>query len=69
MIKQKYEAEGDLGTVASVAKGKQRTLGFGIKPKPLLAKEVLAAFKTIVSECMYRDCFVLCVVFLSCYLF
>lgn len=48
MVKQKYEAEGDLGTVASVAKGKQRTLGFGLKPKPLLAKEVLAAFKSIV---------------------
>ena len=49
MVKTKYESEGDLGTVASSAKAKQRTLGFGIKPKPLLAKEVLGAFKKIVS--------------------
>ena len=50
MVKQRYEAEGDLGTVASSAKAKQRTLGFAFaKPKPLLAKEVLGAFKKIVS--------------------
>ena len=47
MIKQKYEADGDLGTVAMTAKGKQRTLGFGIKPKPLAAKEVLSVFRQI----------------------
>jgi len=48
IIKQKYEADGDLGTVAMTAKGKQRTLvGFGIKPKPLVAKEVLEVFRQI----------------------
>mmetsp|Transcript_17486 Transcript_17486/g.24583 ORF Transcript_17486/g.24583 Transcript_17486/m.24583 type:complete len:682 (-) Transcript_17486:182-2227(-) len=47
LIKKKYESEGDLGTVAKVSKGKQRTLGFGMKPKPLLAKEVLASFRQI----------------------
>lgn len=47
MIKQKYEADGDLGTVAMTAKGKQRTLGFGIKPKPLAANEVLSVFRQI----------------------
>ncbi|GFH57602.1 ligase [Chaetoceros tenuissimus] len=49
MIKQKYEADGDLGTVAMTAKGKQRTLGFGIKPKPLAAKEVLQVFREIAN--------------------
>ena len=50
MIKQKYEAEGDLGSVAKNAKGKQRTLGFGIKPKPLMIQEVLSVFRQIVSH-------------------
>jgi hypothetical protein len=50
IIKQKYETEGDLGKVAKSAKGKQRTLGFGVKPKPLFAKEVLAVFRQIVSS-------------------
>jgi DNA ligase-1 len=49
MIKRKYEHEGDLGTVAMAAKGKQRTLGFGMKPKPLLAQEVLTSFKAIAT--------------------
>lgn len=47
MIKKKYETEGDLGTVAKTSKGKQRTLGFGAKPKPLLAKEVLQVLREI----------------------
>lgn len=47
MVKKKYEAEGDLGTVAKTSKGKQRTLSFGAKPKPLLAKEVLGVFLEI----------------------
>eukprot|EP00557_Chaetoceros_sp_GSL56_P001912 CAMPEP_0176492004 /NCGR_PEP_ID=MMETSP0200_2-20121128/8741_1 /TAXON_ID=947934 /ORGANISM="Chaetoceros sp., Strain GSL56" /LENGTH=902 /DNA_ID=CAMNT_0017889485 /DNA_START=4405 /DNA_END=7113 /DNA_ORIENTATION=- len=47
MIKQKYQADGDLGTVAMTAKGKQQTLGFGIKPKPLAANEVLSVFRQI----------------------
>ena len=50
IIKKKYESEGDLGSVAESSKGKQRTLGFGAKPKPLLAKEVLAVFREIVSN-------------------
>ena len=49
VIKQKYEADGDLGTVAMNAKGKQRTLGFGKKPKPLMAKEVLDVYRKIAS--------------------
>lgn len=49
IIKQKYEAEGDLGSVAKSSKGKQRMLGFGAKPKPLFAKEVLAVFREIAS--------------------
>lgn len=57
MVKQRYEAEGDLGTVASSAKAKQRTLGFAFaKPKPLLAKEVLGAFKKIVSVLFFVGC-------------
>jgi len=47
MIKQKYEAEGDLGFVAKNAKAKQRTLGFGKKPKPLMASEVLSVLRQI----------------------
>ena len=35
---------GDLGTVAMSAKSKQKTLGFGMKPKPLLLKDVLQFF-------------------------
>jgi DNA ligase-1 len=49
IIKQKYESEGDLGSVAKSSKGKQRTLGFGAKPKPLLAKEVLAVLRKVAS--------------------
>jgi len=47
LVKQKYEAEGDLGTVAMSSKGKQRTLNFGVKPKPLLANDVLEVFREI----------------------
>jgi hypothetical protein len=47
MVKQRYEADGDLGTVAQHAKGKQRTLGFGMKPKPLAAEDVLSVFRQI----------------------
>ena len=49
MIKKKYEADGDLGTVAMNAKGKQRTLGFGKKPKPLNAQEVLNVYRKIAA--------------------
>lgn len=39
-----------MGTVAKTSKGKQKTLvGFGAKPKPLLAKEVLEVFRTIAN--------------------
>jgi DNA ligase-1 len=47
MVKQKYEAEGDLGTVAQTCKSKQRTLMFGAKPKALLVTEVLQVFREI----------------------
>jgi DNA ligase-1 len=49
MIKQKYESHGDLGSVAMNAKGKQRTLGFGRKPKPLDANEVLNVYRQIAA--------------------
>ncbi len=49
IIKQKYEADGDLGTVAMNAKGKQRTLGFGRKPQPLSAREVLEVYRKIAN--------------------
>jgi len=47
LVKQKYEAEGDLGTVAMASKGKQRTLNFGMKPKSLAANDVLEVFREI----------------------
>jgi len=49
IIKKKYETEGDLGTVAMTAKGKQRTLGFGVKPKPLMVQETLSVFREIAT--------------------
>lgn len=49
IIKQQYQQEGDLGNVAKVSKGKQRTLGFGVTPKPLLAKEVIAVLREIAN--------------------
>ena len=54
MIKKKYDTEGDLGTVAMTAKGKQKTLvGFGrvSGPKRLTCVDVLKVFKEIVSLC------------------
>lgn len=48
-IKKKYEKVGDLGTVALEAKGKQRTLLFASKPRPLLMKEVLNVFRQIAT--------------------
>lgn len=58
MIKKKYDKEGDLGTVAMTAKGKQKTLvGFGrvSGPKRLSCVDVLKVFKEIVS---YAVCIV-----------
>jgi hypothetical protein len=52
IIKKKYEAEGDLGTVAMTSKGKQKTLvGFGrmAGPKRLEAQEVLRVFREIAT--------------------
>lgn len=48
-IKDKYEDKGDLGLVAQNAKSKQRTLGFGAKPKPLVMSQVLQVFREIAS--------------------
>lgn len=48
-VKEKYEEEGDLGNVAKSCKSKQRTLAFGIKPKPLTAHQVLKTFREIAS--------------------
>eukprot|EP00804_Cyclotella_cryptica_P014529 CCRYP_004825-RA/>CCRYP_004825-RA protein AED:0.05 eAED:0.05 QI:141/1/1/1/0.75/0.8/5/558/998 len=52
IIKKKYDAEGDLGTVAQTSKGKQKTLvGFGRMsgPKRLEANEVLTVFRQIAT--------------------
>ena len=49
LIKEKLHSIGDLGTVASVYRGKQKTLNFGAKPKPLLANEVLTVFREIAN--------------------
>ena len=49
MIKQRYEKEGDLGSVAASAKGMQRTLNFGMKPKPLMLREILTVFRQIAT--------------------
>ena len=46
-VKEKYEEEGDLGKVAQMCKSKQRTLGFGSKPKPLTIMQVLTIFREI----------------------
>ena len=55
MVKSKYEAVGDLGTVAMAFKGKQKTLGgffkstsANAKPK-LTAREVLDVFRSIAN--------------------
>jgi ATP-dependent DNA ligase len=49
MVRQKYKAEGDLGTVAQTCKSKQRTLMFGAKLKALLVTEVLQVFREIAN--------------------
>ena len=50
MVKQKYEDEGDLGTVAQSFKSKQRTLGFAMtKPKPLTVAQILKVFREIAT--------------------
>jgi DNA ligase 1 len=46
-VKEKYEEVGDLGKVAQMCKSKQRTLGFGAKPKPLTVLQVLSIFREI----------------------
>lgn len=48
-VKTTYQEEGDLGIVAQSCKSKQRTLGFGAKPKPLTAQGVLQVFREIAS--------------------
>ena len=47
IVKEKLEEVGDLGTVAQTCKSKQRTLGFGVKPKPLVVANVLDVFLEI----------------------
>ena len=46
-VKTKLESVGDLGEIAKTAKSKQRTLNFGIKPKPLTVHQVLSVFREI----------------------
>ena len=48
-VKSAYEREGDLGLVAEDARRKQKFLGFGSKPKPLQASQVLEAYRAICS--------------------
>jgi len=49
IIKKKLETIGDLGLVAEQSKGKQRTLSFAAKPKPVSALEVLTMFRKVAS--------------------
>lgn len=49
-IKQEYGAAGDLGDIAMQAKGKQGTLSFGAKPKPLTVPQVFGALRDI-ADC------------------
>lgn len=48
-VKSTYQDEGDLGIVAQSCKSKQRTLGFGAKPKPLTVQSVLDVFRDIAN--------------------
>lgn len=48
-MKQKAKEEGDLAAAAQSFKSKQRTLGFGIKPKPLKVSQVLSVFREIAA--------------------
>jgi DNA ligase-1 len=48
-VKERYETEGDLGSLAMTLKSKQRTLSFGIKPKALTANAVLKTFREIAN--------------------
>lgn len=46
-VDEAYEKEGDLGVVAVQSRTSQKTLGFGAKPKPLMASYVLDQFRQI----------------------
>jgi DNA ligase 1 len=48
-VKETYQEEGDLGTVAQSCKSKQRTLGFGSRPKPLTVKGILQVYREIAN--------------------
>jgi DNA ligase-1 len=48
-IKTQYKEVGDLGSVAQNNRGKQKTLGFGAKPKPLTIAGVLKTLREIAS--------------------
>ena len=48
-VKEEWVKMGDLGLVARSCKSKQRTLGFGVKPKPLTMGRVLAVYREIAS--------------------
>ena len=46
-VKAAYDKDGDLGTVASLSRTSQSTLGFASKPKPLMTDEVLEELRNI----------------------
>ena len=48
-VKEKAKVEGDLAAAAQSFKSKQRTLGFGVKPKPLKVSQVLSVFREIAA--------------------
>lgn len=48
-VKQKAKQEGDLAAAAQSFKSKQRTLSFGVKPKPLKVSQVLSVFREIAA--------------------
>ncbi len=49
-IKKDFKESGDLGELAMAAKGAQKTLGFGAKPKPLTVPDIFGALRKI-ADC------------------
>ena len=49
-IKKDFKESGDLGELAMAAKGAQKTLGFGAKPKPLTVPDIFEALRKI-ADC------------------
>ncbi|KAG5191094.1 ATP-dependent DNA ligase [Tribonema minus] len=48
-VKAQYAEEGDLGRVAQRSRGKQSTLSFAARPKPLTVKRVLEVYRSLAT--------------------